>query len=282
MFDREPVPDADHGTLERGVEALGGVGVGDGCRILVPADVFARRVVDVQVSRELAPDPAIGRKLVGAENGLADIEVVQDEGGDGALGMGLALGGAGTASAFDGDCHHALAGAGSPGGLIVVRVALGGLAPLALLAAEVCFVHLYDAAQQPVLVLHHAADALAEEPCGFLADAEVFAQLDRRDALAGSGHQIEGGEPRPQWQMGSFQRGAMRYLEFGQAGIAPEVVSTSGMVGAVDAPAMRANRPARPAQSFEMRPTGIIIGEPLEEGQQRHAGENAPSGHESQ
>jgi hypothetical protein len=31
-----------------------------------------------------------------------------------------------------------------------------------------------------------------------------------------------------------------------------------------------------------MCPAGVVIGKPLEERQQRHAGEDAPSGHESQ
>jgi hypothetical protein len=73
---------------------------------------------------------------------------------------------------------HALAGAAAALGLVSVGVPLRLLAFLARLAAKVGFVCLNDALQQPVLVLHHPADTLAEEPSRLLADAEVFAQCE--------------------------------------------------------------------------------------------------------
>jgi hypothetical protein len=70
---------------------------------------------------------------------------------------------------------------------------------LALFATEVGLIDLDDAFQQSVLVLHHAANTLTEEPSRLLPDAKVFRQFDRRDTLAGRRHEIERGEPRPHW-----------------------------------------------------------------------------------
>src|SRR5215217_3310709 len=138
-------------------------------------------------------------------------------------------------------------------------------------AAEIGFVCLDDALQQPVLILHHAADALPEEPCGFLADTDVFSQLDRGETLAAGGDQIERGEPRPQRQVRAFQCRAVCHLELGAAGVALQVVRPSDLVRVVDAAASRANWAGRPAQGLKVRPARLVIREPLQEGQQRHA-----------
>ena len=67
-----------------------------------------------------------------------------------------------------------------PLGLGIVQLALGGLSLLSLFAAERRLIDRDDAAQQIVVVFHHAADAPAKEPSGLLADAKMVCQFDLR------------------------------------------------------------------------------------------------------
>jgi hypothetical protein len=75
--------------------------------------------------------------------------------------------GAGFPATFNGGANHRLAAAASPFGLACVIVAPRFLMPLAL-AADVRFVGFDKATQEPRVVLHHRADALAEKPCRLL------------------------------------------------------------------------------------------------------------------
>lgn len=270
VLDREPVPDAYDGALECRVEALSCVRVRHRCGERVTAHILTLAVVDVQMGGELATDPAIGRKLVGDEHRLSDVEVGEHEGRDGSLRMCFAFCGASTAITLSGDSDHALAGARAPHRLIVIRIALGRLTFLALLAAKVSLVRLDDAFQQVFIVLHHAPDALTEEPCRLLADAEVFRQPNRRNALAGRCYEIKRGEPRPHRQMRAFERRSVRHPKATLAGVAASVVRAAYEVRIVDAAAVGTHRAVRPTHGFQMRPTGVIIRESLEEGEQRH------------
>ena len=66
--------------------------------------------------------------------------------------------------------------------LIPIGVATRRL--LATLAAHLCLVKLDHAAQQTItFVLHHATDALTEEPSCLLSNAEMLSQLDRETPL---------------------------------------------------------------------------------------------------
>jgi hypothetical protein len=90
-------------------------------------------------------------------------------------------------------------------------VALADLALGHSLPAQVGLVHLDDAAQQATFVFHHSANALAEKPCGLLADAKMLGQLDRRDAFAAGGYQIKRREPRPHRQVRAFVQAHYRH-----------------------------------------------------------------------
>jgi hypothetical protein len=148
-------------------------------------------------------------------------------------------------------------------------VALAGLPLGTLLSAQVGFVNLDDAAQQSVLALHHAADALAEEPRRLLTDAEMLAQLDRRDALAARRHQVERREPDPHRQVRALQRGAHRRREHGAARMALPVMRAGLLLGCCsDTAALAADRTGRPAHGLKMTPTGIVIGKPGKEWKQ--------------
>src|ERR1700693_2216782 len=66
-----------------------------------------------------------------------------------------------------------------------------------LLAADIALVDLDQAAQRIglVAVLHRLADLMLHQPCGRVADADLLAQLHRRDALLVVAHAIDGPEP---------------------------------------------------------------------------------------
>jgi hypothetical protein len=119
--------------------------------------------------REFAPNPAIRWQLICDEDSAEPVELLEDESGNGALGMRLALFRLRAPAAFSGDSDHALARAGSPLGLGIVQLALGGLSLLSLFAAERRLIDPDD-----------AADALAKEPSGLLADAKMVCQFDLR------------------------------------------------------------------------------------------------------
>ena len=65
---REPVPDADNGALVGRVEQLDGVCVCGSGVMRIAANIFPCGMVDPEMRREFAADPAIGRQRVGAKN----------------------------------------------------------------------------------------------------------------------------------------------------------------------------------------------------------------------
>ncbi len=268
--DRDPVPDADNGAFQGRVERVRRAGVGVSRRQRVAPDVFAPGGADVTMGRDLASDPAAGRTFVGDETGATTVEVGQHKGGDGALRVRLALHPARPAAALRGDGDPALAGAGASRGRVVVRVAPGGLSRLALCPAQVGLVGLHEAGQEPVLVLHPAADALPRKPRRLLPDAQMLRELHGRHPLAGGGRQRERREPRPHRQMGALEGGPMRDLELRPAPVATPGVSAAHQMGVVHAATLRTDRPIRPAHRFKMRPAGLILRKTLEKGQDRH------------
>jgi hypothetical protein len=176
--------------------------------------------------REFAPNPAIRWQLICDEDSAEPVELLEDESGNGALGMRLALFRLRAPAAFSGDSDHALARAGSPLGLGIVQLALGGLSLLPLFAAEIRLIDLDDAAQQIVVVFHHVADAPAKEPSGLLADAKMFCQcLTLGNALARCGHEIEGRELLLQRQMRALEGRAMCDAELAVAGVAAQALA---------------------------------------------------------
>jgi hypothetical protein len=147
----------------------------------------------------------VGWQFTRDQNGSGAVHVAQHKGRNGSLRVGLALLHPRSSAAFGRHGDHAFAGSVPPLRLIIIGIALGRLVFLACFPAEVRLIRFNNAPQQPVLVLHHETDALTEEPSGLLADAEVFAQLGRGDALAAGSDQIERGEPRPHRRMGTLQ-----------------------------------------------------------------------------
>ena len=68
------------------------------------------------------------------------------------------------------------------------------------------------AAQQTItFVLHHATDALTEEPSCLLSNAEMLSQLDRRNSFARRGDQVKRREPCPQRQVRFLERRTRDY-----------------------------------------------------------------------
>jgi hypothetical protein len=152
-------------------------------------------------------------------------------------------------------------------------VALADLALGHSLPAQVGLVHLDDAAQQATFVFHHSANALAEKPCGLLADAKMLGQLDRRDAFAAGGYQIKRREPRPHRQVRAFDCRPHRRREHVAASAALPVMRTPFEFGCCpDTAAFKADWAFGPANGLKVTPASVVIREPGKEREQRHAG----------
>ncbi len=171
VLDRKPVKHANPGALERRIEAFGGVHMRGGRRVPITAGIRAPGMIDLEMRRELAANPAVRGQFIGDENRAGAVNIAEHEVRNGATAMGAALGGAGASAAFGGNNRHALARAGAAHGLIIVMVALARLSFRPLLAAKAGFIHLDDSAQKSISVIHHPADALAKKPRGLLANA---------------------------------------------------------------------------------------------------------------
>lgn len=282
VLDREPVPNADDGALERGVEALGGVDVGRGGGVRIDPYELVGGMVDPQMGRELSPDPAIGGQIVRREDGTSVHHVI-DEGRDSALRVRASLPDPRLAAPLHGDGRHHLARAAAPLGLIVVRIALGRLPLLALLASDICLVGFDDATQLLPVLLHHRAEPVSQEPRGLVADPELATDDHARHALAGRSEQEDRAEPCAERQVRPFHRRAVQDRELRPAGPAHPIAFPLGQPECVvDDTALRAHRAGRPAHRFEVRETGTLRRIAVKEGNQIHDDFHKRSAYESQ
>ena len=146
----------------------------------IAANIFPCGMVDPEMRREFAADPAIGRQRVGAKNNASadalDIEIAQDELDDRAFGVGFAFRCSRPAIALGCDHHHLAARTSAPDRLIIIGIA-SQLCPLSTLSPQVRLIHFDNAAQQPILVFQHATDALPQEPSRLLSNTEMLAEL---------------------------------------------------------------------------------------------------------
>ena len=226
VLDAEPMPHAHQRPLEHGVEELDGVGMRVRRMVSIAPDVLAGRVVDPQMRPKLAADPAIGRQGVGTQyRASLDIEIFADEIDDRPLGMRFALAGPRPAATFG--CGHDHLAASAAASLWLIPIGVAPRRLFATLAAHVCLVNSTTPRNKPYFVLHHATDALTEEPSCLLSDAKMLSQLDRRNSFARRGDQVKRREPCSQRQMRSFERRTMQHRKLPPTGVAAAVVRSS-------------------------------------------------------
>src|SRR5271154_3419670 len=81
--------------------------------------------------------------------------------------------------------------------------------------ADISFIHLNGRTIQLRRFdsLNGGADAMAEIPRGFVADAECSLDLPRAHSLFGFAHEVDSSEPLPQWQMGIVEDRSSGYAE---------------------------------------------------------------------
>lgn len=184
MLDAHVVVGADHGALEQAPDALHGV------RVNVAAYPFLYGVIDDLVPRVLVTDALVADPLIGVDGfGVVSNNVLKERVERVAV---VALPDPEPDSTIAGDSaeDHVLAD-------------LVSAADSPALAAVPGLVSLNDPGQLVALVLHRAPDAVAEVPRRFVAaDLEHPLDLVGADALLGLDHQVDGGEPLPQGELG--------------------------------------------------------------------------------
>ena len=140
--------------------------------------------------------------------------------------------------------------------------------------ADIAFVSFDNAGQGQLLAaLEQGTDPMAEEPRGLLPDAKMLPQLNAADALGAGENQVHREVPNVQRQVGAVHRGADGDTELLAAGpTAVKPGTTTNRTGAANDAAMCADRTIRPAHAFQMRATGFIGAETVQEGGELHGG----------
>lgn len=250
MLDTEPVPHASDGAFDGGVEALNAVGVCtcDGQRI-APGPL-ALAVVHAQVRWKALTDPAIGRQLVGDEHSVP-VQPVEHRSCDGSLAVGATLACFGFAISLNGgDCHH-LAGATAPFGLVIIAVALA-LGVASAFAADVGLIDLHDALESRIIFSQKLTNSMAQEPGGFVRDAELSADDHGRYAFAGGGDQVDRHEPGLERQVSALHGRSRRHAELLLAGSACPGARLRRLPGIRNGAALVADRTMWPARACEV------------------------------
>jgi len=108
---------------------------------------------------------------------------------------------------------------------------------------------------------HHCADAVAEEPRRLVGHAQHFAQIDRADALRRGDDEVDGLRLGQQGEVGEMHGCAHRHAEL--TGADTIFLTPHGLepVGAIDSATERADWTIRPAGTLEPCPRRHLVGE---------------------
>ena len=194
--------DADHPAFEDAEEALDGLGVG------VSPNPFLFGVINGFMAGEAPADRAVHMRLIGAQM-AGSIGVVENDLADFASGDGL-------------DLHRACLAAALNEGDDLPLVAIGPLPLPAVLGMQdpsraafnvalESLVNLNDLAfaaeRTGTALVHHFADAVADEPSGLDVDAKDAGELVYAEALLGRAHQVDRLQPDVQRDVARFEDG---------------------------------------------------------------------------
>ncbi len=249
------VVDAVVAALQQRPEAFDAVGMD-----AVVADIFASRVIDGVVNVALAGETAVGRKLVG--NDACTLRHISFNEARKRPSSGVGKGGGANLCIIVADADN-----GSFADAAPAKVkALGGVLVL-LFAADEGFIdldmiaHVIVGASQPSF-----ADALCEEPCRLLGDAQFAGHLGRRDALARRRHHVDRHKPLVQRQAAFCEHGAgadAEMLAAVTAAVGHRLVVLD--LGDRQAATVGARDFTGPAIVLEVKPSSVLVGEASEE-----------------
>ena len=119
-----------------------------------------------------------------------------------------------------------------------------------------------------------AADTLSEKPRCFVANVQLAREHHGRDALAGRGRAINRAEPCAERQVRAFHWRGVQDVELRPAASAVPVAWAWQPQRAADHAALRTRRTLGPTDGFQMRNTGFLVREAIDEIHQVHADES--------
>jgi len=236
-----------------------------------PSSELAKTVVDRVVLKEQAVKIVVGPVLISEQNRTGfnrAVDLILD-------GVDIRSGydhcdGTSTFTALTHPEHCGFTNRTTP------RVQLLALVLVALFSADESFVNLNEAAKLSHLAVACFAESAQHEPCRLLSDADLFRQLHRTDALAGSDKQIHGIDPLVEWNMRPLKDRPSTDGEIELTGIA--AVKASGLADGDMVPSFArwTDSPSRPKTAFQVFPRRSFIGEEFE----KLKGANCASAHD--
>lgn len=127
------------------------------------------------------------------------------------------------------------------------------------------FIHFDDADQDRANVhrFQRFPDTVAEVPGRLVGDAQGPADLVRAHRLFAFQHEVDGGEPLPQGQLGVVEDRARRDGEPASAGVAVELVPGADLGDRLRIAAGAVGFPVRPAELFEVVPADLFGAEAM-------------------
>lgn len=244
------VVDTDNAALHDSKHALNAIGGH------VAAHELAAAVVDRLMAKEQAADAFVGRRLVGmqrrADRNLRMDRAVHSVHIDIANRLGY-----GFAATLTHAEHGSLTDCAAPGleffSFVFVR----------LLSAEIGFVDFNDALKLREVIAARFAQTMQDEPCAFLCDADLFAELNRADALARRDEQVHRIEPLVQRDVRPLKDGAGADGEILRAGVTT-VIAVLADADALTARADWTFNAIRPEARLQVEARRFLIGEQLE------------------
>ena len=137
---------------------------------------------------------------------------------------------------------------------------------VALFSADETLVHFDDAAQLVKIITRAArlSQPLEHEPCRLLGNANLFTELQARDALAGGYEQVHRVEPFVQGDVAALEDRPCTDREIEGTGIAAVEANLGLFPDALPALTLRAERAIGPEAGFQIEPRRLRRGEHLE------------------
>ena len=245
--------DAIHSALEHSPDALNAV------RADAILAVLSGSVVDAIVTKEQTIKADIPRGFV-TEDRRANFDVGMNCGLDGKGVRRAHWHSYGTSTALPDAQHGGFADAATASPQFLVLVLIG------FLAADVALVCLNNAAQFVNVFIGAArlAQTLQHKPCRLLGNANLFRQLQARDALPSGYEQVHGIEPLVQRNMAALEDRSCADREVKGTGIAAIEANLGLLADAFTALALRAERAIGPEARFQIDPRRLGGREHLE------------------
>ena len=254
VLDAHLMEGADDGAFEQAPDALDPIGMD-----LADNPLFRGMAHGLMPSIVIL-NPHVGLQLIGVNrlslilNGSMD-EIMESV----TLDIGNALDSNLTAIPLDGPRDPSLVA------LVCMTLAFGT-------ATYQCLIHFHDPEKSGSgegIVSHRLSDAVTQIPGCLVRDSQSAVKLVRAHALLGFAHEIDGGKPLSQGQVGVVHNGSRGHAEMIAASLAvPLSAPLDSSDRCITTP--DTGNPVRPAQAFQMLAAFVIIVETIKQREDIH------------